>query len=157
MNVGIGDGALRFYTGCDEWEVVESDGRFAVCRFSNERMRITDKAVLFGATLRTPENALEAHWFSTREWAGDFCRLCNRLDQIARDMLTPITYTTTSTQQIGFVTPSQPDDWQCYLFGNRPGGAGMVYQPSKGRVPNLFVRWMMRVCFDCLWVKGKNT
>jgi hypothetical protein len=47
-------------------------------------------------------------------------------------------------------------DWQCYMFGNRPGGMGIVYVPSKGHVPNRFVRWMMLICFDCLWVKGKN-
>lgn len=43
--------------------------------------------------------------------------------------------------------------WQCYLFGNRPGGGGMVWRPPKGREPNAFVRFMMRVCFDCLWIK----
>jgi hypothetical protein len=29
----------------------------------------------------------------------------------------------------------------------------MVYMPAKGREPSRFVRWMMRICFDCLWVK----
>jgi len=43
--------------------------------------------------------------------------------------------------------------WKCYLFGNRPGGTGIVYVPSKGRVPNRFVRFMMRICFDSVWVK----
>jgi len=47
-------------------------------------------------------------------------------------------------------------EWRCYLFGNRPGSVGIVYCPAKGRVPNLFVRWMMRICFDCLWVKDKK-
>ena len=27
-----------------------------------------------------------------------------------------------------------------------------MYRPNKGHVPNRFVRFMMRVCFDCLWV-----
>jgi hypothetical protein len=53
------------------------------------------------------------------------------------------------------ITPEQ-SDWQCYMFGNRPGASGIVYCPAKGRVPNLFVRWMMRICFDCLWVKDKK-
>ena len=44
-------------------------------------------------------------------------------------------------------------NWKCYLFGNRPGGNGIMYVPSEGRVPNRFVRFMMRICFDCLWVK----
>lgn len=42
--------------------------------------------------------------------------------------------------------------WKCYMFGNRPEPPGMVYTPIKGREPNKFARWMMCVCFDCLWV-----
>ena len=45
--------------------------------------------------------------------------------------------------------------WKCYLFGNRPGGNGIMYVPSEGRVPNRFVRFMMRICFDCMWVEKK--
>jgi hypothetical protein len=37
------------------------------------------------------------------------------------------------------------------MFGNRPGGSGLMYVPQVGRVPNRFVRWMMRLCFDCYW------
>ena len=47
-------------------------------------------------------------------------------------------------------------EWQCYMFGNRPGSMGIVYRPIKGKEPNWFVRLMMRVCFDCLWVKDKT-
>lgn len=46
-------------------------------------------------------------------------------------------------------------DWSCYMFGNRPGGAGIVYTPTKGKEPNRFVRWMMKICFDCLWIKER--
>jgi len=46
-------------------------------------------------------------------------------------------------------------DWQCFLFGNRPDGLGIVYRPVKGKEPSWFVRLMMRICFDCLWVKDK--
>ena len=53
------------------------------------------------------------------------------------------------------INPEQ-SDWQCYMFGNRPNSMGLVYRPAKGKVPNLFVRWMMRICFDCLWVKDKK-
>jgi hypothetical protein len=53
------------------------------------------------------------------------------------------------------LTPEQ-SEWQCYLFGNRPGGVGIVYRPSKGKEPNWFVRWMMKICFDCTWVKDKK-
>ena len=53
------------------------------------------------------------------------------------------------------IQPEQ-SDWQCYMFGNRPGGVGIVYRPLKNAEPNWFVRWMMKVCFDCLWVKDKK-
>jgi hypothetical protein len=44
-------------------------------------------------------------------------------------------------------------NWSCYMFGNRPGGMGMVYTPVEGQVPNRFVRFMMRICLGCTWVK----
>ena len=53
------------------------------------------------------------------------------------------------------VNQPKQSNWKCYLFGNRPGGNGIMYVPSEGRVPNRFVRFMMRICFDCLWVKEK--
>jgi len=53
---------------------------------------------------------------------------------------------------VSIKVPKQ-SNWKCYLFGNRPGGNGIMYVPSEGRVPNRFVRFMMRICFDCLWVK----
>jgi hypothetical protein len=49
-------------------------------------------------------------------------------------------------------------DWACYMFGNKPEtNYGMKYIPRKGDEPNWFVRWMMKVCFDCKWVKEKKT
>lgn len=50
-----------------------------------------------------------------------------------------------------FITP-QRSKWACYMFGNRPGGTGIIYYPTEGKEPNRFVRWMMLICFDCLWV-----
>lgn len=47
-------------------------------------------------------------------------------------------------------------DWKCYMFGNRPGDDGLIYIPAKGQVPNRFVRFMMKICFNCLWVKEDN-
>ena len=44
-------------------------------------------------------------------------------------------------------------NYTCYMFGNRPGGMGMVYTPVEGQVPNRFVRFMMRICLGCTWVK----
>jgi hypothetical protein len=56
---------------------------------------------------------------------------------------------------ITFHAPKQ-SNWTCYMFGNRPGANyGISYTPAEGRVPNFFVRWMMRICFDCVWVEKK--
>jgi hypothetical protein len=55
-----------------------------------------------------------------------------------------------------FIQQPKHSNWTCYMFGNRPGANyGISYIPQEGRVPNRFVRWMMRICFDCLWVKEK--
>jgi hypothetical protein len=51
------------------------------------------------------------------------------------------------------ITQPKLSNWTCYLFGNRPGGAGIVYTPQEGQVPNRFVRFMMRICLGCTWVK----
>ena len=59
-------------------------------------------------------------------------------------------------QSYGFLINPEQSEWQCYLFGNRPSGMGIVYRPNKGKEPNRFVRWMMLICFDCLWVKDKK-
>ena len=58
-------------------------------------------------------------------------------------------------KEYAFHMTAEPSEWQCYLFGNRPGGMGMVYRPNKGKEPNRFVRWMMKICFDCLWIKER--
>ena len=47
----------------------------------------------------------------------------------------------------------EPSEWRCYMFGNVPGGCGMVYRPSKGTEPSAFVRWMMKIFFACTWIK----
>jgi len=47
-------------------------------------------------------------------------------------------------------------EWQCYMFGGRPGASSIVYRPVKNREPSWFVRSMMLICFDCLWVKDKT-
>ena len=66
-----------------------------------------------------------------------------------------IPYVNISTENtISFYAPKQ-SNWNCYLFGNRPGGNGMIYIPQEGRVPNRFVRFMMRICFDSVWVEEK--
>ena len=57
-----------------------------------------------------------------------------------------------------FYVPPERSEWSCYLFGNNPKiNDGIKYTPLKGKEPNWFVRWMMKVCFDCTWIKEKNT
>lgn len=43
-------------------------------------------------------------------------------------------------------------EWRCYLFGL----TDTFYVPKKGAVPNWFVRWMMKICFGCRWVRNKR-
>ena len=166
MNVGIGDNSLRFVTGTvgGDWEVVAWGGRFAVCKFSNERMRITaDGQVLFGDTLRTPDNAIEVHWFNTREWAGLARRRMEAIDSIG---LPKIIINTSGNIMLGTgsspwhsetrnwsITQTPVSEWRCYLFGNEVGGQGMVYTPAKGKEPNFVVRWLMKIMLACTWVK----
>jgi hypothetical protein len=52
-----------------------------------------------------------------------------------------------------FIHQPKYSNYICYMFGNRPGGCGITYTPQEGRVPNRFVRWMMYLCFDCVWIK----
>jgi len=45
-------------------------------------------------------------------------------------------------------------EWVCYLFGSKPGSTGcFIWHPSEGDIPNFFVRFMMKVCLGCTWVK----
>jgi hypothetical protein len=48
--------------------------------------------------------------------------------------------------------PPEMSEWVCYMFGGSKGD-GLCWQPKKGNEPNRFVRWMMKVCFACTWVK----
>lgn len=53
------------------------------------------------------------------------------------------------------LTSTNPSGWRCYLFGGSHT-SGIIYQPEIGKVPNYFVRWMMKIFFDCTWVKDKS-
>ena len=47
-------------------------------------------------------------------------------------------------------------EWKCYMFGNKPEtNVGFAWTPLEGEVPNRFIRWMMKICFACTWVKEK--
>jgi len=64
-----------------------------------------------------------------------------------------IPYVNISTDNKFFIHQPKQSNYTCYMFGNRPGGMGMVYTPAEGQVPNRFVRFMMRICLGCTWVK----
>jgi len=58
-------------------------------------------------------------------------------------------------EELNLIKFKKPDlEWECWLFGTKDG-SGMIYIPSKGSVPNWFVRWMMKICLGCRWVKKK--
>lgn len=46
-------------------------------------------------------------------------------------------------------------EWQCYLFGGYPCGAGIVWRPHRGGEPNWFWRKMQWLFFGNVWVKYK--
>ena len=58
------------------------------------------------------------------------------------------------TNQPIFVV-TERSDWTCYLFGATEN-EGIRYTPALGMEPNWFVRWMMKICFDCTWVKKET-
>ena len=60
------------------------------------------------------------------------------------------------TSSLGSLAPHMQSEWTCYLFGSKPGARSFVWIPEEGSVPNFFVRWMMRVCLGCSWVKDKK-
>ena len=47
-------------------------------------------------------------------------------------------------------------EWTCYLFGNKPGGDGLVWCPEKGCVPNFLARYFMAIFLGCHWVREKK-
>jgi hypothetical protein len=53
------------------------------------------------------------------------------------------------------IKPTESSEWKCYMFGSTDG-SGITYRPIKGGEPNWFVRWMMKICFACTWIKEKK-
>jgi hypothetical protein len=45
--------------------------------------------------------------------------------------------------------------WTCYAFGGDAGFSPITWTPQEGKVPNAWVRFWMKVFFDCNWVKNK--
>jgi len=62
-------------------------------------------------------------------------------------------------KDIKFDINSQPklSNWSCYMFGSNPEeSGGFIYTPVEKNLPNKFVRYMMKICFACTWVKKDN-
>ncbi len=49
---------------------------------------------------------------------------------------------------------SKQSNWTCYMFGDA-GFSPITWTPQEGKVPNAWVRFWMKVFFDCNWVKKK--
>jgi hypothetical protein len=103
----------------------------------------------------------ESYKFKTREWAQFCADHFNKLESAAKpNLITKISSLNVSTVTRNyhpFEYSSDPSGWTCYLFGNTPNGNGLIYVPNKQNVPNAFVRWMMKICFACVWVKNKKS
>ena len=56
----------------------------------------------------------------------------------------------------GILKSPNQSDWQCHLFGAKSTSYGITYRPVEGNVPNWFVRWMMKICLGCTWVRDKK-
>jgi hypothetical protein len=53
------------------------------------------------------------------------------------------------------ITQPKLSNWTCYMFGGDAGFSPMTWVPQEGKVPNVWVRFWMKVFFDCKWVKNK--
>ena len=53
-----------------------------------------------------------------------------------------------------FHQPKQ-SEWTCYAFGGDSGFSPITWTSQEGKVPNAWVRFWMKVFFDCKWVKNK--
>ena len=56
------------------------------------------------------------------------------------------------------LNPPKYSKWRCYLFGSKGNGddGAFIYTPMEGNVPNFFVRFMIRICLACTWVKEEE-
>ena len=61
------------------------------------------------------------------------------------------------TRSVTFVDIKQPEksEWVCYMYGSKPSDPyKTIYHPYKESTPNKFVRFMMKICLGCTWVKN---
>jgi len=93
---------MSFYTGDfpHRWEVHQREGRYAVCKVSNERMRFgADGSVGIGSCGPEP-----MYWYDTQDFAELSRRWCERMDQVAYELTGPKNRITVG---LGYVVNSQ--------------------------------------------------
>ena len=54
-----------------------------------------------------------------------------------------------------FISQPKQSGWTCYLFGGNASFSSITLTPEEGKVPNAWVRFWMKVFFDCKWVENK--
>ena len=58
--------------------------------------------------------------------------------------------------EIKFYEEPEFSGWRLYIYGSKPGNGWESYiRVVKRKVPNFFVRWMMK-SIGCTWVEEKN-
>ena len=66
-----------------------------------------------------------------------------------------IPYVDISIDKNIFISQPKYSNWTCYLFGGNAGFSPITWVPEEGKVPNAWVRFWMKVFFDCNWVNNK--
>jgi hypothetical protein len=99
------------------------------------------------------DNCSEVYRFKTAEWAMYCADHFNLLEEVAKRRPV-INYSNLSDNgSVRILEQPKLSNWSCHLFG-ATHQHGITYVPIEGQVPNAFVRWMMKICFGCTWVKG---
>jgi len=55
-----------------------------------------------------------------------------------------------------FINQPKQSNWTCYMFGGDAGFSPMTWVPQEGKVPNVWVRFWMKVFFNSKWVKNDD-
>jgi len=55
-----------------------------------------------------------------------------------------------------FIHQPKQSNWTCYLFGGNASFSSITWTPEEGKVPNAWVRFWMKIFFNCNWVKNDD-
>jgi hypothetical protein len=55
-----------------------------------------------------------------------------------------------------FIHQPKQSNYTCYLFGGDAGSSPITWTPQEGKVPNAWVRFWMKIFFNCKWVKNDD-